>query len=123
VTITVPSVQSKDLAETQGESLMEVFGGKRNQQLGTRDSSFAKQAPAKQEPVTTTFFIHKNLLCQNSSFFTAAFNGNFMESATQNLVFDDVDADTFGVVVNWIYTQKISDANNVVPSLCESLIL
>ena len=45
-----------------------------------------------------------------------------MEGATQSMVLDDVDADTFGVVVNWIYTQRISDASNGVPSLCESLI-
>jgi hypothetical protein len=45
-----------------------------------------------------------------------------MEGATQSMVLDDVDADTFGVVVNWIYKQRISDASNGVPSLCESLI-
>jgi hypothetical protein len=45
-----------------------------------------------------------------------------MEGATQSMVLDDVDADTFGVVVNWIYTQRILDASNGVPSLCESLI-
>jgi hypothetical protein len=75
-----------------------------------------------QESATTKFLIHKNLLCQYSRFFTAAFNGKFMEGATQNMVFEEVDADMFGVLVNWIYTQKISGSSNVVPSLCEFLI-
>lgn len=122
MTITVSSSQSKALAESQPGSLQERCQSIRHQRPGTTDLSSDMEALAMQESPTTQFLIHKNLLCQRSCFFTAAFNGNFMEGATQSMVLDDVDADTFGVVVNWIYTQRISDASNGVPSLCESLI-
>jgi hypothetical protein len=123
VTITVSSTESKDPVEAQMESLVEAYPRMLNQQLETRDSSYATQALAQQEPETTKFFVHKDLLCQNSSFFTAAFNGDFMEGASQAMTLDDVDANTFGVVVNWIYTQKISNVTNEVPNVCESPIL
>ncbi len=107
MTIKVSSAQPKYIAETQPETHMEMFQINHRQLLGSGVSSSDTQALKMQESATTKFLIHKNLLCQNSRFFTAAFNGKFMESATQSMVLDDVDADTFGVVVNWIYTQKI----------------
>jgi len=56
-----------------------------------------------QEP----FIIHKDIICHHSSYFAKAFNGNHVESKTQTMSFPDVHSDTFGLLVEWFYTQKI----------------
>ncbi|TVY32519.1 hypothetical protein LSUB1_G007538 [Lachnellula subtilissima] len=53
------------------------------------------------------FTVHKNLAEHYSPFFTKAFNSAFIEGQTQEMVLEDVEAVIFGLVVNWLYTQKI----------------
>lgn len=53
------------------------------------------------------FVLHKNLIEHYSPFFENAFNSGFIEGQTQEMNLRDVDADIFGLVVNWVYTQKI----------------
>ncbi|TVY28164.1 hypothetical protein LHYA1_G002768 [Lachnellula hyalina] len=53
------------------------------------------------------FTVHKNLAEHYSPFFTKAFNGGFIEGQTQERVLEDVEPVTFGLVTNWLYTQKI----------------
>lgn len=53
------------------------------------------------------FTVHKNLATHYSPFFEKAFNSGFVEGQTQEMVLEDVEADIFGYVVNWLYTQKI----------------
>jgi hypothetical protein len=54
-----------------------------------------------------TFIIHKDLICHYSPFFSAAFNGNFIEGTTQTMNLPDIDADIFGLLVHWLYTQQL----------------
>lgn len=53
------------------------------------------------------FVVHKNLVEHYSPAFENAFNGGFIEGQTRELNLGDVDANIFGLVVNWLYTQKI----------------
>jgi len=53
------------------------------------------------------FTVHKNLAEHYSPFFTKAFNSGFIEGQTQEMVLEDVEPVTFGLVINWLYTQKI----------------
>jgi hypothetical protein len=53
-----------------------------------------------------TFIIHKDLICYYSPFSTA-FNSNFTEGSTQCMTLPDIDADSFGILVHWFYTQQI----------------
>lgn len=42
-------------------------------------------------------------------FFAKAFNGPFLEGQTQTMKFDNIDVGTFGLVVSWLYHQKIEE--------------
>ncbi|TVY71419.1 Kelch-like protein [Lachnellula suecica] len=53
------------------------------------------------------FVIHKSLVEHFSPFFEKAFNSDLAEGQTQEMRLPDVDADVFGIVVNWLYTQAI----------------
>lgn len=57
------------------------------------------------------FCIHKKFICYHSPFFAAAFNGPFIEGETQTMKLDDVDAKTFGIFTNWLYTQDLMDGS------------
>ena len=59
------------------------------------------------EDAKESFIIHKDIICHHSSYFAKAFNGNHVESKTQTMSFPDVHSDTFGLLVEWFYTQKI----------------
>lgn len=49
------------------------------------------------------FYAHKTVLTQNSAYFERALNGAFLESNTQSIDFDDIDAEDFGRYVNVVY--------------------
>jgi BTB/POZ domain len=50
-----------------------------------------------------TFQLHKSILCDISTFFTAAFTGQFLE-ATENIVkMPEEDVEVFNLFVNWLY--------------------
>ena len=54
-----------------------------------------------------SFIVHKDIICHHSSFFAKAFSSNLLEGKTQTINLPDVDSDTFGILVEWFYTQKI----------------
>jgi hypothetical protein len=54
-----------------------------------------------------TFNLYKETLCSRSPFFTAAFNGGFVESKTKEVVLEDVDSEVFGLFVIWLYLNYI----------------
>ena len=62
------------------------------------------------------FLVHKNIICHYSPYFSAAFNGNFVEGRTKTINLD-VDEKAFGILVNWLYTQDIFSENGDQPSL------
>ncbi|PVH71818.1 hypothetical protein DL98DRAFT_89832 [Cadophora sp. DSE1049] len=64
-----------------------------------------------------SFPIHKNHICHYSSFFDAAFNGNFAEARSQEVDLYEVKPETFGIFVNWIYTQDVVSEDGEVPNV------
>lgn len=56
----------------------------------------------------TSFKILKNLLCFNSPFFDASFNGGFKEASEGKLYMAEDSADVFGMLFQWIYTGNIT---------------
>jgi hypothetical protein len=64
-----------------------------------------------------TFLIHKDFICYYSKFFDAAFNGQFEEGQTQAMTLDDIDPDAFGLLVDWLYTQRVDVDGNSLPTL------
>jgi hypothetical protein len=54
-----------------------------------------------------TFIVHEDLLCKHSPYFSAAFGGNFSESSTRTLDYDDTDPTVFSIFVQWLYTQQV----------------
>jgi len=62
-----------------------------------------------------SFTIHKDFLCHYSSFFNAAFNGSFNESMTKIMDFETPSCDSFGLFVDWIYSQKLGDGEGELP--------
>ena len=49
------------------------------------------------------FYVHPDLLCEASSFFKAAFGGNFKESLEKIMELPDDDEDIFSLFVDWLY--------------------
>lgn len=56
--------------------------------------------------------MHQELICFYSPYFKAAFKGGFQEATTGEVVLDDVDAEVFGLFVQWLYTQDIMDPDS-----------
>ncbi len=53
------------------------------------------------------FTIHKRLVCQTSSYFKAAMDGNFEESFKGELHLDEQDPEVFNCFVEWVYSGKV----------------
>jgi hypothetical protein len=62
------------------------------------------------KPNKETFVVHKNLICHHSPFFKTAFNSLIEEGRTQTMTLEDVEIGVFILLVNWLYTQKVEDA-------------
>ncbi|OBT45407.1 hypothetical protein VE00_04547 [Pseudogymnoascus sp. WSF 3629] len=54
-----------------------------------------------------TFTVHKNLLTSKSKFFSAMFDGNFLEAVTSTASFPDDDPSAFEVLMEWIYYDSL----------------
>ncbi|CAG5149834.1 uncharacterized protein ALTATR162_LOCUS2462 [Alternaria atra] len=54
-------------------------------------------------PDLTAFQIHTSLFTSTSSYFRAALNGPFEESATNSVTLDDVPVEHFQLLVSWLY--------------------
>ncbi|PVH78683.1 hypothetical protein DL98DRAFT_590032 [Cadophora sp. DSE1049] len=64
------------------------------------------------EPDPQSFILHKTLACHSSPVFEAAFKSQFVEGQTQSMNFDDVEPDTFALLVDWMYLQKVQRPDN-----------
>ncbi|KEQ74064.1 hypothetical protein M436DRAFT_44896 [Aureobasidium namibiae CBS 147.97] len=54
------------------------------------------------------FYVHKQLLCDSSTYFTTALNDGFAETKHQTIKLDDEDPDIFLTYVLWLYGGKLS---------------
>lgn len=57
---------------------------------------------ASQKP----FYIHVDLLCNASSFFKAAFTGDFKESSDKTMQLPEDDENLFSLFIDWLYHQR-----------------
>ncbi|KAI9877669.1 MAG: hypothetical protein M1830_002338 [Pleopsidium flavum] len=53
--------------------------------------------------ISKKYRLHKNLLCHHSTFFDAAFNGEFKEGKTGELRLPEDRVSAFDMFVNWLY--------------------
>ena len=52
------------------------------------------------------FYVHVDLLCNASSFFKAAFTGDFKESSHKTMRLPEDDEDTFSLFIDWLYHHR-----------------
>jgi hypothetical protein len=71
--------------------------------------TLATTSSPSSNPQDQKFIIHKDFICYYSPFFSAAFNGKFEEGRTQTMDLYDVDPHVFGILVDWIYSQEVTD--------------
>lgn len=53
------------------------------------------------------FTLHKDILCNQSSFFQAAFNGRFAESRKRSLKLPDLNVEDFKRYIHWAYSGEV----------------
>ena len=56
---------------------------------------------------STPFSIHRDQLCEASSFFKAAFQGDFLEGSEMRMSFPEEEENTFELFVKWLYNQGL----------------
>ena len=71
-------------------------------------SSFDSIVEIVAGPEKRRLMVHKRLLCQNSPYFEAAFNGNFKEASENRLELPDESSDVAEEFVFWLYTGYLS---------------
>ena len=54
---------------------------------------------------STPFFIHRDQLCEASSFFKAAFQGDFLEGSEMRMSLPEEEEHTFDLFIQWLYNQ------------------
>ena len=55
---------------------------------------------------STPFFIHRDQLCESSSFFRAAFEGAFLEGSETRMSLPEEEETTFDLFIQWLYRQS-----------------
>lgn len=58
-------------------------------------------------PEKTPYKVHRDLICSQSPFFTAALRGSFLESSTQSLELPDIDTKCFDHVILYLYQNRL----------------
>ena len=69
------------------------------------------------------FNIHKELLCAASSYFSAAFKGNFKEADTQRIEILDEDVTVFKYFQVWLYSKKVHTTEDLLNDVAWELLL
>lgn len=60
-------------------------------------------------PEGKKFGVHKDQLCASSDYLKAAFGGSFQEAVRGEVVLKETSAMAFGMMVEWLYTGKITE--------------
>ncbi|TVY49272.1 hypothetical protein LCER1_G008549, partial [Lachnellula cervina] len=64
--------------------------------------------PENEDVKPKTFIVHKEIVCYHSPVLNAAFNSGFVEGQTQTYKLDDVSEGVFKLLVQWLYSQKLT---------------
>ncbi|KAK2626995.1 hypothetical protein QTJ16_004170 [Diplocarpon rosae] len=75
--------------------------------LSPQKASDIRQSSIGADTNPKTFIVHKELACYHLLFFAKAFNGQFMEVQNNHMKLNDADVTTFGLLVIWVYHEKI----------------
>lgn len=62
-------------------------------------------------PDEVPFGVHKDLLCQYSTFFRNALNGGFKESKENTVKLPDETPAMFRIIVDWLYYQRLPESS------------
>ena len=60
---------------------------------------------------STPFSIHRDQLCEASSFFKAAFQGNFLEGSEMRMRLPEEEKHTFELFIEWLYNRSYEICN------------
>ncbi|KAI4225538.1 MAG: hypothetical protein L6R36_003844 [Xanthoria steineri] len=63
-------------------------------------------------PNAILFHVHKDLICDSSPFFKAAFTGGFKESEG-SISLEDDDADVFENIIQWLYRRNLEALSSI----------
>ncbi|KAH8591633.1 hypothetical protein B0O99DRAFT_690442 [Bisporella sp. PMI_857] len=149
VSITFPSTAQSTVVQTLANTLhntstlfqmtgaggQQLFGQPETSGMVTRTSQGAPPTPKTRvtnlcvpqgfveftvgvEPNTQRFVVHKAAVAQ-SPYFEKMFNSNLEEGQTQKMVANSIDGRIFGMVVNWLYTKTIQNAEGKTPTKIE----
>jgi hypothetical protein len=73
--------------------------------------------PRRPAPSTKTFIVHAQFICHHSPCFKAAFNSSMTEGFSKTMTLNDTTPPAFGLFVNWCYTSKLTDMNDIQASI------
>jgi len=71
-------------------------------------------------PKRVKFGVHKGVLIRKSAFFRAALTGTFKEATEGTVVLQDDSPKVFEVFVSWLYTRKLENTVDEIPTPCSS---
>ena len=65
----------------------------------------------------TKYVVHEQFICHYSDFFQSAFNSGFSETESKEVSYPDTTTPAFGLFIQWLYTQSLSDIEGSKPSV------
>lgn len=71
-------------------------------------------------PKRVKFGVHKGILIRSSAFFRAALTGTFKEATEGTVTLQEDSPKVFGVFVSWLYTGKLENTVDEIPTPCGS---
>lgn len=71
-------------------------------------------------PKRVKFGVHKGILIRRSAFFRTALTGTFKEATEGTVTLQEDNPKVFGVFVSWLYTGKLENTVDEIPTPCGS---
>ncbi|KAF2831486.1 hypothetical protein CC86DRAFT_366840 [Ophiobolus disseminans] len=81
---------------------------------GNRSTARDKLVVIEVGPGKKIYHVHKALLTHHSEYFQKSLNGPWKEGTEQKVTLTDIEALTFEIILQWVYTTKLpSDYHNM----------